>query len=153
MQRLRDTGSWAAKPRGGGTSPLEQHKELILAVVSERPDATLKEILAALHKQGIYTNRSALDRFLARHKVTRKKKILRAAEQKRKDVARARRKWILIRSRYPSANSRPTCVGSHSAPSRASATPFALSSHPSRSKNAPTISGMPAMLPYDREPL
>jgi len=72
-----------------------------MAVVSERPDATLKEILAALHKQGIYTNRSALDRFLARHKVTRKKKSLRAAEQKRKDVARARRKWILIRSRCP----------------------------------------------------
>jgi transposase len=94
MQRLRDTGSWEAKPRGGGTSPLEQHKERILAVVSERPDATLKEILAALRKQGIHTSKSALDRFLARHKITRKKKSLRAAEQKRKDVARARRKWI-----------------------------------------------------------
>ena len=94
MQRLRDTGSWAAKPRGGGTSPLEQHKERILAVVSERPDATLKEILAALRKQGIHTSRSALDRFLGRHKITRKKKSLRAAEQKRKDVAQARRKWI-----------------------------------------------------------
>jgi len=94
MQRLRDTGSWEAKPRGGGTSPLEQHTERILAVVSERPDATLKEILAALRKQGIHTSKSALDRFLARHKITRKKKSLRAAEQKRKDVARARRKWI-----------------------------------------------------------
>lgn len=94
MQRLRDTGSWAAKPRGGSTSPLEQHKERILAVVGERPDAILKEILAALSKQGIHTSQSALDRFLARHKITRKKKSLRAAEQKRKDVARARRKWI-----------------------------------------------------------
>ena len=94
MQRLRDTGSWAAKPRGGSTSPLEQHKERILAVVGKRPDAILKEILAALSKQGIHTSRSALDRFLARHKITRKKKSLRAAEQKRKDVARARRKWI-----------------------------------------------------------
>jgi transposase len=94
MQRLRDTGSWAAKPRGGSTSPLEQHKERILAVVGERPDAILKEILAALSKQGIHTSLSALDRFLARHKITRKKKSLRAAEQKRKDVARARRKWI-----------------------------------------------------------
>jgi transposase len=94
MQRLRDTGSWAAKPRGGSTSPLEQHKERILVVVGERPDAILKEILAALSKQGIHTSQSALDRFLARHKITRKKKSLRAAEQKRKDVARARRKWI-----------------------------------------------------------
>jgi transposase len=94
MQRLRDTGSWAAKPRGGGTSPLERHMERILAAVREQPDATLKEIEAALRKQGIHTSKSALDRFLARHNITRKKKSLRAAEQKRKDVARARRKWI-----------------------------------------------------------
>jgi transposase len=94
MQRLRDTGSSAAKPRGGGTSPLEQHTERILATVSEQPDATLKELLAALGKQRIRTSRSALARFLARHKITRKKKSLRAAEQEREDVARARRKWI-----------------------------------------------------------
>jgi hypothetical protein len=31
--------------------------------------------------------------------------------------------------------------------------PFDLSSPPSRGRNAPTISGMPAMLPHDREPL
>ncbi len=94
MQRLRDTGSSAAKPRGGSTSPLEQHKERILAVIKKRPDATLEEILMALGKQGIRTSQSALDRFLGRHNITRKKKSLRAAEQKRKDVARARRKWI-----------------------------------------------------------
>jgi transposase len=94
MQRLSDTGSSEAKPRGGSTSPLEQHTERVLAVVRERPDATLKEILAALRKEGIHTSQSALDRFLARHKITRKKKSLLAAEQKRKDVARARRKWI-----------------------------------------------------------
>jgi transposase len=33
------------------------------------------------------------------------------------------------------------------------AMPFALFSRPSKGKNAPTISGMPPMLPYDREPL
>jgi transposase len=94
MQRLRDTGSWAAKPRGGGESPLEQHKDRILAVVKERPDATLKEIKAELRKHGIRTSQTGLWRFLDRHNITRKKKSLRAAEQKRKDVARARRKWI-----------------------------------------------------------
>jgi transposase len=73
---------------------LEQHTERILAVVRERPDAILKEIQAALRKDGIHASKSALDRFLARHKITRKKKSLLAAEQKRKDVARARRKWI-----------------------------------------------------------
>jgi transposase len=81
MQRLRDTGSASAKPSGGSTSPLEQHTERILAAVRERPDATLKEIQAALHKKGIHTSKSALDRFLARHKITRKKKSLLAAEQ------------------------------------------------------------------------
>jgi transposase len=94
MQRLRDTGSSAAKPRGGGTSPLEQHTERILATVSEQPDATLKELLATLGRQRIRTSRSALARFLDRHKITRKKKTLHAAEQQREDVARARRKWI-----------------------------------------------------------
>jgi len=94
MQRLRDTGSSAAKPRGGSTSPLERHTERILAVVGAQPDATLKEILAALAKRRIRTSRSALDRFLGRHQITRKKKSLRAAEQKRNDVARRRRKWI-----------------------------------------------------------
>jgi transposase len=94
MQRLRDTGSSAAKPRGGSTSWLEQHTERILAVVKEQPDATLKEIQAAVRKEGIRTSQTALWRFLDRHNITRKKKSLRAAEQKRKDVARARRKWI-----------------------------------------------------------
>jgi transposase len=74
LQRLRDTGSSAAKPRGGSTSRLEKYREQILAVVDERPDATLKEILAALGKQRIHTSRSALCRFLGRHNVTRKKK-------------------------------------------------------------------------------
>jgi transposase len=94
MQRLHDTGSSAAKPRGGSTSRLEQHTERILAVIKERPDATLKENLAALRKLGVRTSQTALWRFLERHNITRKKKSLRAAEQKRKDVARARRKWI-----------------------------------------------------------
>jgi hypothetical protein len=58
-----------------------------LAVVRERPDATLKEIQAALRKEGIHTSKSALDRFPARHKITRKKKSLLVAEQKCKDVA------------------------------------------------------------------
>jgi hypothetical protein len=53
----------------------------------------------------------------------------------------------------PAANLNPTCANSHSALSQASATPFALSSRPSRGKNGPTISAMPAMRPHDRAPL
>lgn len=94
MQRLRDTGSSQAKPRGGSVSRLEKHTADILAVVEERPDATLKEMVAVLRKRGIRTSRSALWRFLGRHNITRKKKSLHASEQHREDVARARRKWI-----------------------------------------------------------
>ena len=39
-------------------------------------------------------SKSALSRFFQRHDITLKKKILRAAEQHRADVARARRRWI-----------------------------------------------------------
>jgi transposase len=94
LRRLRDTGNSAAKPRGGSTSPLEQHAALILGMVKEWPDATLQEFLAALTRLKIRTSRTALWRFFARHNITRKKKSLHAAEQKRADVKRARRKWI-----------------------------------------------------------
>jgi transposase len=94
LQRLRETGSAAAKPRGGSTSPLEEHAAVILALVEERPDATYEEMLAALVVRQIKSSRGALWRFFARHRITRKKKSLRAAEQKRADVAQARRRWI-----------------------------------------------------------
>jgi transposase len=94
LQRLRETGSAAAKPRGGSTSPLEEHAAVILALVEERPDATYEEMLAALVARQIKSSRGALWRFFARHRITRKKKSLRAAEQKRADVAQARRRWI-----------------------------------------------------------
>jgi hypothetical protein len=40
------------------------------------------------------TSKSPPDRFLTRHKITRRKKSLRAVEQRREDVARARSEWI-----------------------------------------------------------
>lgn len=74
MQCWRDTGSSAPKPRGGSTSRLEKHAAVILALVDERPDATLNEILAALRKRRIRSSRSALWRFFDRHNITFKKK-------------------------------------------------------------------------------
>ena len=78
---------------GGSTSPLEKYAERILALNRERPDLTLDEIVLVLHKRGIPGSRSALSQFFARHGITIKKS-LRAAERKRADVARARRRWI-----------------------------------------------------------
>ena len=57
---------------------------------------------------------------------------------------------ISIRSRCPSANSRPTCESSHSGPCQVSTALSAPSCCPSIVKNAPTISGMQAKLLYDR---
>ena len=71
---FRETGRCAAKPRGGSTSPLEDHAQRLLTLVAEQPDLTLDEVVCAMHKRGIPGSRSAVWRFFARHKITFKKK-------------------------------------------------------------------------------
>src|ERR1700724_351342 len=93
VQRFRENGTFEPMPSGGSTSPLEKHSRQILALISEVSDLTLNEIVSALHKRRIPGSRSALSRFFARHGITIKKS-LRAAERRRADVARARRRWI-----------------------------------------------------------
>jgi transposase len=73
LQRWRDNGSAAAKPRGGGVSPLEKFAVQILALIAQQPDRTLVETVAVLRKQRIRTSRSSLWRFLDRHNITLKK--------------------------------------------------------------------------------
>ena len=51
-----------------------RHAERVLALVAERPDLTLEEIVAALHKQRMPGSHSALWRFLQRHDISFKKK-------------------------------------------------------------------------------
>ena len=43
-QRFEETGSVAAKPSGGSTSPLEEHAEFLLALIAAQPDLTLDEV-------------------------------------------------------------------------------------------------------------
>lgn len=74
LQRWHETGSAAAKPRGGSVSPLDKHTAMILGLIAEQPDLTLKETLAALLKRRIRTSRSALSRFFGRHGISFKKK-------------------------------------------------------------------------------
>jgi transposase len=90
---FRETGRCAAKPRGGSISPLEERAEFLLALIEERPDLTLDEVICAMRKCKIRGSRTAVWRFFQRHKITFKK-ALRAAEQERADVARARRRWM-----------------------------------------------------------
>ncbi len=94
MQRLVRFGNVAAKPGGGSISPLEAHAPWLLKLIAEHPDLTLDEIVAAMHRHGVAGSRSAVWRFFDRHKISVKKKSMRAAEQERADVARARRRWM-----------------------------------------------------------
>ena len=93
MQRRHETGSIAPKPSGGSLSPLEAHADFLLALIADHPDLTLDEIVAAMRKRRIPGSRSAVWRFFERHNISFKKS-LRAAEQERMDVARARRRWM-----------------------------------------------------------
>ena len=70
VQRWRETGSAAAKPRGGNVSPLDKFATQMLAVIAEQPDRTLVETVAVLRKRRIRTSRSSLWRFVDRHHIT-----------------------------------------------------------------------------------
>ena len=94
VQRYVRFGSAAANPIGGSTSALEAHAAWLLELIAKHPDLTLDEIVVAMRRHGIVGSRSAVWRFFARHKITVKKKSVRAAEQERADVARARRRWM-----------------------------------------------------------
>ena len=73
VQRWRAGGEFAAKPRGGSTSPLEEHAGVLLALVAEQPDLTLDEWSVLLRERGIATSRVSVWRFFDRHKVSYKK--------------------------------------------------------------------------------
>src|SRR5258708_21128364 len=75
-QRFEKTGSVAAKPSGGSTSPLEDHAKFLLALIAERPDLTLDEIVLAMEKRRIAGSRSAVWRVFSRPNIRFKKKIL-----------------------------------------------------------------------------
>ena len=79
-QAWRQTGTIEAKPRGGSHSPLDDHTGEIIALVEEGGDWTLNELVAAMHKRQLPGSRTALFRFLERHGITFKKKVLHASE-------------------------------------------------------------------------
>ena len=88
-QRWEKTGSVAAKPSGGSTSPLEDHAEFLLALAAEQPDLTLDEVVAVMNKRGIAGSRSAVWRFFDRHDLTFKKNFVRGGAKARRCGPRA----------------------------------------------------------------
>ena len=83
MQRFEETGSVAAKPSGGSSSPLEKHAEFLLGLIAEQPDLTLDEIVAAMRKRRIAGSRSAVWRFFARRNISFKKNSVRSGAEAR----------------------------------------------------------------------
>lgn len=83
VQRFEQTGSVAAKPSGGRTSPLEKHAEFLLALIAEQPDMTLDEIVAAMRKRRIAGSRSAVWRFFDRRNISFKKNSVRGGAKAR----------------------------------------------------------------------
>jgi transposase len=77
VQRWEATGSIVARPSGGSVSPLEDHAEFLLGLVTEQPDLTLDEIVAAMVKARIAGSRTSVWRFYDRHGITFKKNSVR----------------------------------------------------------------------------
>jgi transposase len=88
-QRWEQTGSVAAMPSGGSTSPLEEHAEFLLGLIVEQPDLTLDEIVAALRKKRIPGSRSGVWRFFERRNISFKKKPVRSGAKARGNRPRA----------------------------------------------------------------
>ncbi len=82
-QRFEATGSVAARPSGGSTSPLEEHAEFLLGLIADEPDLTLDEIVAAMGKRRIAGSRSAVWRFFDRRNISFKKNSVRGGAKAR----------------------------------------------------------------------
>ena len=75
-QRQNETGSPASYKRGGDrwSARIDVHKSLILSLVEEACDITLKELQAQLAERGHRFSIGALWRFFDRHEITWKKR-------------------------------------------------------------------------------
>ncbi len=75
VQRLRTTGSVAAKPMGGDhRSRLTGERTWILERIEEAPDLTLEELRDELKARGVIVGYGTVWRFFAREDITFKKK-------------------------------------------------------------------------------
>jgi transposase len=78
VNRFRKSGSIAPKPHAGGPAPMLGEVDLarIAALVSEKPDRTIAELVSEMkrrHSRAMGT--ATMSRALARMKLTRKKRV------------------------------------------------------------------------------
>jgi transposase len=73
----REKGDVRPGPLGGDrrSGRIEAQAGLILALVADTPDITVEELRAALGERGHAFGYGTLQRFFARHRITRKKRL------------------------------------------------------------------------------
>jgi transposase len=73
---------------------IEAHHDAVMAALGPDRDATIEEVRASLTSQGLVFGFGTIQRFFARHRITRKKKSAHATEQDRPDVLIRREQWF-----------------------------------------------------------
>ena len=96
--RRRAQAQGDPRPRALGgdrrSGHIETHRDLILAALADTPDITIEELRRLLAGRGLGFGYGTIQRFLVRHRMTRKKKTGHASEQDRADVLERRQAWI-----------------------------------------------------------
>jgi transposase len=74
--RARDQGDPRPKALGGDrrSDRIEAHHEAVMAALGPGRDATIEEVRSSLAKQGLIFGFGTIQRFFARHAITRKKR-------------------------------------------------------------------------------
>ena len=96
-KRVETTGDVAPMKMGGDrrSQRIEAHAAFILGEIKAKPDTTIMELRDKLRERhGLSLGYGTVWRFLARHKITRKKKTGHASEQEREDVEASREAWF-----------------------------------------------------------
>ena len=96
-KRAETTGDVAPMKMGGDrrSQRIEAHAEFILGEIKTKPDTTIMELRDKIRERhGLSFGYGTVWRFLARHRITRKKKTGHASEQEREDVEASREAWF-----------------------------------------------------------
>lgn len=96
-KRVETTGDAAPMTMGGDrrSQRIEAHAQFILEEIKTKPDVTIMDLRDKLRERhGLSFGYGTVWRFLARHKITRKKKTGHASEQEREDVEASREVWF-----------------------------------------------------------
>ena len=96
-KRVETTGDVSPMQMGGDrrSQRIEAHAAFILGEIKTKPDTTIMELRDKLRERhGLSFGYGTVWRFLARHRITRKKKTGHASEQEREDVEASREAWF-----------------------------------------------------------